>query len=96
MTIQQQSPLTRLICNQAIQSSLEQPATEQPRPHQCKAGGAYLLVRSIAERCSCGLVQNALDVQASDAASILGGLPLGVVEVCCNITVVHIVSAQVR
>src|SRR5229473_3659668 len=39
------------------------------------------LVESISERCGGGLVHQAQNVQARDAARILGGLPLGVVEV---------------
>ena len=42
---------------------------------------AFLFVGSVAEGRSSGLVDDPLDIKASNAASILGGLPLGVIEV---------------
>ena len=42
---------------------------------------ALLFVGSVAEGRSSGLVDDPLDIKTSNAASVLGGLTLGVVEV---------------
>ena len=49
-------------------------------------GPHLLLVRSVAEGGSSGLVDDALHIQPCYAASILGCLPLPIVEVSCTIT----------
>ncbi len=43
---------------------------------------ATLLVQAIGDGSCCWLIDDALNCQASNDASILGGLPLSVVEVC--------------
>ena len=50
-------------------------------------GADLFLVCSIAESSSSGLIDDALDIQTSDAASILGCLPLTIIEVCCTVMV---------
>ena len=50
-------------------------------------GADLFLVCSIAESSSSGLVNDALDIQTSDAASILSCLPLTIIEVCCTVMI---------
>ena len=44
-------------------------------------GLVALLLKPIGQRCSCGLVDDPQHVQATDLASVLCCLPLGVIEV---------------
>ena len=45
---------------------------------------AALLVKAIGNSCCCGFVDDTLHSQTSNDSSILGGLPLSIVEVCRN------------
>ena len=44
----------------------------------------FLLVQTVGQRGGGGLVDDAQDFQAGDAAGVLGGLALGVVKICGN------------
>ena len=51
-------------------------------------GADLFLVCSIAESSSSGLINDALDIQTGDAASILSCLPLTIIEVCCTVNII--------